>query len=334
MRAAEHSRFPDRSTLRLRFIRMQLLAALLLMGCAAAAQSVHDWSRPDCTIFSDERYGKSDQNTFDMIVPKAAEPRSLVIYIHGGGFTQGDKSDPFRTRSGDIGFFLKTKVAFASLGYRFASTTDSMGVAVCLQDIRAALQYIRHHAARYNINKESIACYGSSAGAGSSLYLAFHDDVALNNDTSIFGESTRIRCAGALSTQATYDVFRWIDFIPGMDSAVAKAKDATYDAAAKFYGYSTYRSFEPHRAQVTRELDMLEMISPDDPPVYIMNLQQEIIPRNIDAIEHHRAHALILSDYLERKGVAHEVYVYSDTVRSETDIRHPVSAFLVSHLQR
>src|SRR5262245_31930896 len=41
--------------------------------------------------FSDERYGPHDRNVFDLWRIDAREPTPLLIFIHGGGFSQGDK---------------------------------------------------------------------------------------------------------------------------------------------------------------------------------------------------------------------------------------------------
>jgi carboxylesterase type B len=318
---------------RCRFVIPSLLIAMVLLTPGAKAQSINDWMTANCSMINDVKYSGDEKNSFDILMPRSDTPTPLVIYIHGGGFVGGDKTDAFRSRREDITYMLENNVAFASLNYRFRRTDDSLGVAACLNDVRTALQYIRHHAGRYNIIKERIACYGSSAGAGSSLYLAFHDDLARKNDTTILGESTRIQCVGALATQATYDVFQWIAYIPGLDTAVERAKEPTFDVAAKFYGYPNYLAFEPHREAITRELDMLQMISPDDPPAYIMNLQKETVPKDMNTIQHHRAHALVLSECLERNRVEHEVYLFSDVTSSEQDIPHPVREFLVGHLK-
>jgi acetyl esterase/lipase len=40
----------------------------------------------------DVPYGEGERNLFDIYLPDCDEPTGLVIYIHGGGFTGGDKS--------------------------------------------------------------------------------------------------------------------------------------------------------------------------------------------------------------------------------------------------
>ncbi|NVO19772.1 MAG: carboxylesterase family protein [Bacteroidetes bacterium] len=274
-----------------------------------------------------------ENNSFDIILPASDHPTPLVIYIHGGGFAMGQKNEPYGWRNKDIAYFLDHKIAFATINYRFFKPDDSAGVNVCLQDIRKAIQYIKHNSKRYNIDKELVGCYGTSAGAGSSLYLAFHDDFARINDTSLYGESTRLRCAGAIATQATYDLFRWMDYIPGLRMVVNLKKKQFYPAIANFYGYQDYKGFEPVRKRVTHELDMLDMISPDDPPVYVMNLQKQRLPINYNYIQHHRRHALILAKIMEKQQLEFIVYTRNHQIKHEKDIPYPLRVFMAEHLK-
>ena len=41
-----------------------------------------------------------------------------------------------------------------------------------------AIQFLRHHADKYHLNKNRFACFGGSAGGCMSMWLAFHDDLA------------------------------------------------------------------------------------------------------------------------------------------------------------
>ncbi len=297
------------------------------------ALSIFPMAMPAQTVLKNERYGPAERNVFDIVLPVSDKPTPLVIYIHGGGFTGGDKNVPFEWRKQDVAYFLEHNIAFASINYSYYKTNDSLGVNRCLKDVRTALQFIRHHADRYNISKELIGCYGHSAGAGSSLFLAFHDDFALKNDTTLLGESTRIKCAGALDTQATYDLFRWMDFIPNLKMVVNLMRKSFYAAISGFYGYPDYESFKPVQARTVKPLDMLNMISPDDPPIYVMNLQKQRFPVSFGIIEHHRKHALILDRILNEQKVEHQVYVRKPKIKKEADIKLPVREFLTEHLK-
>ena len=53
------------------------------------------WSDEIGTIYKDISYGEEESNKFDLYVPKdnSKENYRLVVYLHAGGFTTGDKMD-------------------------------------------------------------------------------------------------------------------------------------------------------------------------------------------------------------------------------------------------
>ena len=54
-----------------------------------------DWDDSIGTIYKDISYGDKESNKFDLYVPKdnSKENYGLIVYLHAGGFTSGDKSD-------------------------------------------------------------------------------------------------------------------------------------------------------------------------------------------------------------------------------------------------
>src|SRR5262245_16545234 len=62
-------------------------------------------------------YGPHERNVLDLWKAKSDRPTSLVIYIHGGGFKQGDKSgvSPFL-----LDACLKQGISVASINYRYS----------------------------------------------------------------------------------------------------------------------------------------------------------------------------------------------------------------------
>lgn len=150
----------------------------------------------------DVAYGEHKLQRFDLWpVPNAEEPTPLVVFIHGGGFRSGDKT---LVRRETIETYQKSGIAFASMNYRLS---DSGSYPIMMHDAARGLQTIRHRAKEWNIDPDRVVCYGGSAGAGISLWLAFHDDLAdPNSDDPIARQSTRILAAGAMNGQSTYDM--------------------------------------------------------------------------------------------------------------------------------
>lgn len=279
----------------------------------------------------DLSYAEHERNKFDILLPRNDSLHGLVVFIHGGGFKHGDKKTIFK-RKQDIKYFLDNNIAIASINYRFYSNDDSLGVKVCLKDIQTAIQYLRFNANEFDIDKERVACYGSSAGAGSSLYFAFHNDFAVEGDTTLKGESTRLKCAGAIATQSTYNVLRWKKIIPYMRLIVPLKRKQFYNAAAHFYGYPYYKSYKKQIRISSEQLDMLSMIDSQDPPIYLMNLMKENFPKNDNVVQHHRKHAIVVSKTLKKKNVKNYLST-SKIVDSEKDIDFKIREFIVDNLK-
>jgi len=257
----------------------------------------------------DIHYGRDNQNTFDLYLPNndgASFP--LVVFFHGGSFTHGDKTK-IKGQLSLASALLDKNIAFASVNYRYLKDNDSLGVRKCMQDAVRFLQYIRYHAGEYKIEKSLIGCYGESAGAGISLYLAFHDDMAVSDlENPVARESTRITCAGAIATQATYNLLRWKNIIPGYRFIFFIKNKTLKKKIANFYGFKSFKELRPYKQNILKELDMLDMVSPDDPPVWLCNLVTDKIkkgiPRNENQLFHHPAHAVAVAKKARKSGVA------------------------------
>ena len=126
----------------------------LLAACVRHGKWVAAMNRSSADI----RYAQiSPRQVLDLVVPDATTPAPLVVFIHGGAFRMGDKSDCLRERQAlvDAGF------AVASLNYRYA--TEVIWPAQ-LDDLRAAIGFLRTHADRFGFDATRIASFGPSAG--------------------------------------------------------------------------------------------------------------------------------------------------------------------------
>jgi acetyl esterase/lipase len=253
--------------------------------------------------FVNEKYGDHHRNTFDMWLTKSASPSPLVIYIHGGGFIGGDKSKYYKSE--DLIRFLENGVSVATINYRFM-TEEPYGILACFNDAKRCLQHIRYYHRKYNIDKERIACSGGSAGAGTSLWLAFNDDMADPvNEDPVLRESTRLTCAGAFATQSTYDIYRW-ESILGVP--MTETPKQLMDIAVAFgQKYITGKDFSM-QMEIREKLDLLDKMDRDDPPVFVYNRHKGGVPVNEDELNHHPLHAKALMDKAMEVGLEAVIY--------------------------
>jgi len=153
-------------------------------GSTLLAQEKPGRPAPDV---ADVKYGEHPRNVLDLWRPKGDGPFPLVLYIHGGGFRQGDKNtlSPAALKS-----YLDAGWAVAAINYRF---TDAAPAPAQYLDCARALQTLRYRAKEWSLDPRLVASTGGSAGAGTSLWLAFHEDLAdPKSDDPIARQSTRL----------------------------------------------------------------------------------------------------------------------------------------------
>lgn len=90
-------------------------------------------------------------------------PKPLVIYIHGGGWVAGHTraAGAIADFPAALAALAREGFAVASLEYRLAGEAPHPAQ---LQDVRAAVRYLKANAAKYGIDPTRIALWGGSAG--------------------------------------------------------------------------------------------------------------------------------------------------------------------------
>jgi len=99
-------------------------------------------------------------------------PTPVLLFIHGGGWMNGDKGNPdFLDRC------LENGISAVSINYRLIPNAIEARidppVKACLDDAARALQFTRSKAAEWHLDKTRIAGCGGSAGGFTSLWLAY-----------------------------------------------------------------------------------------------------------------------------------------------------------------
>jgi acetyl esterase/lipase len=98
------------------------------------------------------------QQTLDIYSPRDAKDLPVVVWIHGGGWMQGDKSAVQQKPRA----FAEHGFVFTSINYRFVPTVD---VKTQAADVAKAIRWVRDHAAQYGGSAERLIIAGHSAGA-------------------------------------------------------------------------------------------------------------------------------------------------------------------------
>lgn len=93
----------------------------------------------------------------DLYLPTpASTPSPVILWIHGGAWRTGDKGFPPAALP-----LVKDGYAVASIGYRFSQHALFPAQ---IRDVKAAVRWLRLHAADYNLDPLRFAAWGPSAG--------------------------------------------------------------------------------------------------------------------------------------------------------------------------
>lgn len=282
----------------------------------------------------DIAYDSKTRTQFDIWLPTSNTPTGLVIYVHGGGFTSGDKDFVYTVQSGgawdfptDIRYFLQNNIAFATIRYTYLNNTgETEGVKKPMSDVRRALQYIRSRASDFNIDKTKIILAGNSAGAGTSLWIAFNNDLANGASSDpVLKESSRVKGVVARETQASYDIeTRWVNNV-FVDYGITWTQILANETGniQKIYGVSSTAQYQtPAIIAYRAEVDMLNLMTADDPEIWVNNTLRDVVnpynPYNVDIPSHHAFHARELKKRADILGIKNITYygknpiIYSD----------------------
>jgi acetyl esterase/lipase len=270
----------------------------------------------------DLAYDSKARTQFDIWLPASNTPTGLVIYIHGGGFSSGDKDFVYAARSGgawdfptDIRFLLQNNIAFATVRYTLLNNTgETEGIKKPMGDIRRAMQYIRYHARDFNIDKNKIILAGNSAGAGTSLWIAFNNDFAdAQNNDPVLRESSRVKGVVGLEPQSSYNIEdRWVNnvFIDYNTTWSEILANSPGDIQ-KIYGVASIAQYEsPAIDSYRAEVDMLTLLTADDPEIWINSTLRDVVPpfSAPDISSHHAFHARELKKRADAVGVRNITY--------------------------
>jgi acetyl esterase/lipase len=146
---------------------MKLINALPVLVVAIAAHA----SEPATRIVLDVAYlapGRSEKLDVYLPAPPAAGARSpAVVWIHGGGWTGGEKGEE---RAKEIcGTLAGAGYVAVSINYKLGNDAWPQN----LFDCKDAVRFLRVHAGEYRVDPDRIAVAGGSAGGHLALMVGF-----------------------------------------------------------------------------------------------------------------------------------------------------------------
>ena len=240
--------------------------------------------------FKDVSYGPHQDMNLNFWKIESSEPVPLLVHIHGGGWLGGKKLETANANDLNKGY------SFASIDYRLAGT-EILPAAV--HDAARAVQFLRTKAVEWNIDPKRIAVTGGSAGAASSMWLAYHDDMANpKSDDPVLRQSSRVCGAVAMGGQTTLDPFL-------LEKKIGPAC-IRHPMIWKTVGAESHehlmKNWDQYKA-LSLECSPLSHVSKDDPPVFLSYKMPAAVPVIEGDGIHHAGFGLLLEEKCKTVGI-------------------------------
>ena len=249
--------------------------------------------------FDENSYGPDTSQMYDIYIPQVGLPNNakfpIVIYIHGGGFVNGDKRDNMNPSINNpkVASLLNDNIAFASINYRVLNQIDNVGIIKSIQDSKNAINHIINN---YNVDPTKVALWGSSAGAGISLLLGY-------------GGQIDVKALYVNMTQATYDMQLWggSNGVFNSCTSLQICNTITANRIKNIYGMGSSTLTNCNdiinaSASYRNTVDIFNKITNGpEPPVWIQNNNLSMngsynCTSLLDTIYHHQRHSSRLKD--------------------------------------
>ena len=132
------------------------------------------WNDEIGTVYNDLSYGEGEANKFDLYVPadNTNENYGLVVYLHAGGFTSGDKKDDVKM----LQWLCSKGYVAAGINYTlFSEQNPTANVYTQSVEIRDAVPYVIAEAEKLGYHIDEMAISGGSAGHALAMLYAYRD---------------------------------------------------------------------------------------------------------------------------------------------------------------
>lgn len=279
---------------------------------------------------SDVAYGTHAKQVLHFWKAESDKPTPLVFFVHGGGWQGGNRLSGLQSTLPD---YLKAGISVVSVEYRFIQEARQDKVVppvkAPLHDAARALQFVRSKAGEWNIDKKRIGASGGSAGACTSLWLAFHDDLAdPKNADPVARESTRLFCAAVSGAQTTLDPKQMKEWTPNSKYGahafgIVRQKDSKEA--------TDFEAFIAQREKILpwiQEYSPFALVTADDPPVYLQYSAPPALGKDEKDPTHTSNFGVKLQEKMKSVGVSCEL-VYPGAPQ----VKHPqIKDYLIKTL--
>ncbi len=249
-----------------------------------------------------ERYGEKLSNIpycsadtaqkMDMYFPASGGPWPTVVYVHGGSWMHGDKSEAAMFASGlnSMGYLV------VSLNYRLYPPANFPAM---IEDVKCGIRSLRAHAGEYNLDPNRIGAMGASAGG----HL--------------------VSLLGTTESNSPWDVGEYLDQSSRVKAVVSLA--GVMDLSQQF-PHADSNDIETMKRIGFSETNMMEAspisyVTPDDPPFLLIHGDHD------DLVPYQQSQ--VMYDRLIQAGVPAQLVIVKNGAHSLIEAHGPISPSLM-----
>lgn len=200
---------PRRPAAYRRFVIAVVISSIAVGGCADSSSSAHGrllgCGSTKTFAYTSFEGVDPDLTSLDVSTPPAGtddcSDRPLVVWVHGGGWAGGDKTEFMDDK---VRLFGEAGFVFASINYRLTDTTltpPSPRYPVHNEDAATAVAWLVQHARKLGVDPHRVAVLGHSAGGGITAAISTDERYLGAHDLPL----ATIDCAGSMDGEG-YDV--------------------------------------------------------------------------------------------------------------------------------
>lgn len=209
--------------------------------------------------------------------PRGTPPRPLIVHVHGGGWSAGHTRHAGATANFPalLASLASEGFVVASIEYRLSGEAQSPAQ---LQDVRAAVRYLRSNADLYGVDPERVGIWGGSAGGHLSALAA-----TTCGNTELDAEGIEAE-PGSECLQAAAIWYGVFDF-----GALAAGRPGGNDGA----GSALFGCEGPCSAQTFAEGSPVTYMDAGDPPMLLIHGEEDaVVPVSQSHIAEERLNGL------------------------------------------
>jgi acetyl esterase/lipase len=257
----------------------------------------------------DVAYGPHPKQVMHVWKAESDKPTPVLFFVHGGGWSGGARLSGVLPLLNPL---LEKGISVASVEYRFINEATDDGIVPPvkgpLTDAARALQFLRSKAGEWGLDKTKIGASGGSAGACTSLWLAFHDELAdPKSEDPVARESSRLSFAAVSGAQTTLDPAQMKEWTPNSRYG-GHAFGFKGDPAKKISQFDEFLAKRETILPWIAEYSPYALVTKDDPPVYLYFGAPPALGKEEKDPTHTANFGVKLQEHCEANGVKCEVF--------------------------